>query len=149
MRSVEDPKLVYIRKESVVSEQLLHCVAAVGLPGELREHSECSSGFQRHFSNGCKQVFSAHRWAISGIAGVFLDPFYSPGTDYIAFANTYIADLIARADHQHEMEIIPVAPTVALRRHRQIHLRLDYGKRGQQLPKPFVRQYLREAELQA
>ncbi len=52
--------------------------------------------FQRHFSHGCKQVFSAQRWAITGIAGVFLDPFYSPGTDYIAFANTYIVDLIAR-----------------------------------------------------
>jgi hypothetical protein len=27
---------------------------------------------------------------------VFLDPFYSPGSDYIAIANTYIVDLIAR-----------------------------------------------------
>ena len=52
--------------------------------------------FLRHFSNDCAQVFSAERWAISGIAGLFLDPFYSPGSDYIAIANTYIADLIAR-----------------------------------------------------
>jgi flavin-dependent dehydrogenase len=52
--------------------------------------------FQRHFSHGCKQVFSPQRWAITGIAGVFLDPFYSPGSDYIAIANTYIADLVAR-----------------------------------------------------
>ena len=52
--------------------------------------------FQRHFSHGCKQVFSADRWAITGIAGVFLDPFYSPGSDYIAIANTFIADLVAR-----------------------------------------------------
>jgi hypothetical protein len=34
--------------------------------------------------------------AISGIAGVFLDPFYSPGSDFIAIGNTYIVDLIAR-----------------------------------------------------
>jgi hypothetical protein len=27
---------------------------------------------------------------------VFLDPFYSPGSDFIAISNTYIADLIAR-----------------------------------------------------
>jgi hypothetical protein len=27
---------------------------------------------------------------------LFLDPFYSPGTDFIAIANTYITDLIAR-----------------------------------------------------
>jgi flavin-dependent dehydrogenase len=52
--------------------------------------------FQKHFSHGCKQVFSARRWAITGIAGVFLDPFYSPGSDFIAIGNTYIADLIAR-----------------------------------------------------
>jgi flavin-dependent dehydrogenase len=52
--------------------------------------------FQRHFSHGCKQVFSAQRWAITGIAGVFLDPFYSPGSDFIAIGNTYIVDLIAR-----------------------------------------------------
>jgi len=52
--------------------------------------------FQRHFSHGCKQVFSAQRWAITGIAGVFLDPFYSPGSDFIAISNTYITDLIAR-----------------------------------------------------
>jgi flavin-dependent dehydrogenase len=34
--------------------------------------------YERHFSHGCKQVFSAQRWAITGVAGVFLDPFYSP-----------------------------------------------------------------------
>ncbi|WP_431274441.1 NAD(P)/FAD-dependent oxidoreductase [Variovorax ureilyticus] len=52
--------------------------------------------FFRRFSYGCKQVFSAERWALAGEAGLFLDPFYSPGSDFIAIANTYIADLIAR-----------------------------------------------------
>jgi flavin-dependent dehydrogenase len=51
--------------------------------------------FLRRFSYGCKQVFSAQRWALTGEAGLFLDPFYSPGSDFIAIANTYIADLIA------------------------------------------------------
>ncbi|HEU4591478.1 MAG TPA: NAD(P)/FAD-dependent oxidoreductase [Steroidobacteraceae bacterium] len=50
----------------------------------------------RHFSYGCKRVFSAQRWALTGEAGLFLDPFYSPGTDFIAISNTYITDLIAR-----------------------------------------------------
>lgn len=50
--------------------------------------------FQRRFSYGCKQVFSRDRWALTGEAGLFLDPFYSPGTDFIAIANTYICDLI-------------------------------------------------------
>lgn len=52
--------------------------------------------FLRHFSYGCKQVFSADRWALTGEAGVFLDPFYSPGSDFIGISNTLIADLIRR-----------------------------------------------------
>jgi flavin-dependent dehydrogenase len=51
--------------------------------------------FFRNFSYGCKQVFSGDRWALTGEAGVFLDPFYSPGSDFIAIANTYIVDLVA------------------------------------------------------
>ena len=50
----------------------------------------------RRFSYGCKQVFSGSRWALTGEAGVFLDPFYSPGSDFIAISNTYITDLIAK-----------------------------------------------------
>jgi hypothetical protein len=49
-----------------------------------------------HLSHGCKQVFSVDRWGLSGEAGPFLDPFYSPGSDYIAIANTLIADLVVR-----------------------------------------------------
>ena len=52
--------------------------------------------FFRNFSYGCKQVFSPQRWAMTGEAGLFLDPFYSPGSDFIAIANTYIASLIAK-----------------------------------------------------
>lgn len=52
--------------------------------------------FLRHFSHGCKQVFSGDRWALTGEAGVFLDPFYSPGSDFIAIANTLICDLVAK-----------------------------------------------------
>ena len=53
-------------------------------------------GFFKRFSYGCKQVFSAQRWALTGEAGLFLDPFYSPGSDFIAIGNTYICELIAR-----------------------------------------------------
>jgi flavin-dependent dehydrogenase len=49
-----------------------------------------------NFSYGCKQVFSAERWCMTGEAGAFLDPFYSPGSDYIAMANTFVTDLIER-----------------------------------------------------
>jgi flavin-dependent dehydrogenase len=52
--------------------------------------------FFRHFSYGCRQVFSPRRWALTGEAGLFLDPFYSPGSDFIAISNTYIATLIGK-----------------------------------------------------
>jgi flavin-dependent dehydrogenase len=52
--------------------------------------------FFRRFSYDCEQVFSNQRWALAGEAGRFLDPFYSPGSDFIAIGNTYITDLVAR-----------------------------------------------------
>jgi len=61
--------------------------------------------FFRNFSYGCKQVFDGPgRWALTGEAGVFLDPFYSPGSDFIAIANTFITELVAQ-----DMEGRPVA----------------------------------------
>jgi len=52
--------------------------------------------FYKRFSYGCKQVFGADRWALTGEAGLFLDPFYSPGSDFIAISNTLITELISR-----------------------------------------------------
>jgi flavin-dependent dehydrogenase len=49
-----------------------------------------------HFSYGCKQVYSSDRWCLTGEAGPFLDPFYSPGSDAIAMGNTFTTDLITR-----------------------------------------------------
>jgi flavin-dependent dehydrogenase len=60
--------------------------------------------FFRNFSYGCKQVFSGQRWALTGEAGLFLDPFYSPGSDFIAMSNTYITDLIAHDRAGHALE---------------------------------------------
>jgi flavin-dependent dehydrogenase len=51
--------------------------------------------FFKRFSYGCKQVLSADRWALTGEAGLFIDPFYSPGSDFIAISNTFITELIA------------------------------------------------------
>ncbi len=38
--------------------------------------------------------FSKDRWALTGEAGAFVDPFYSPGSDFIATANELITSLI-------------------------------------------------------
>jgi flavin-dependent dehydrogenase len=64
----------------------------------LRELGDAPSDFVflKHFSHGCRQLYSPDRWAITGEAGVFLDPFYSPGSDFIAICNTYVSDLIRR-----------------------------------------------------
>ncbi len=68
------------------------------LAREVREKQHLLQDFAylRRFSYNCKQLFSADRWALTGESGVFLDPFYSPGSDFIAIANTYITDLITR-----------------------------------------------------
>jgi flavin-dependent dehydrogenase len=50
----------------------------------------------QHFAHSCERVFSPDRWALVGEAGVFTDPFYSPGSDFIAIGNDYVTDLIVR-----------------------------------------------------
>jgi flavin-dependent dehydrogenase len=50
----------------------------------------------QNYAYGSTRVFSPERWALTGEAGVFTDPFYSPGSDFIAIGNDCIADLIAR-----------------------------------------------------
>src|SRR5204863_4679460 len=46
----------------------------------------------------CAQTISAERWALSGEAGRFTDPFYSPGSDLISIHNTLIVDAIEQQD---------------------------------------------------
>jgi flavin-dependent dehydrogenase len=60
--------------------------------------------FLRNVSYGCRKLFSGDRWAITGEAGVFLDPFYSPGSDFIAIANTYITELVAHDQQGRSVE---------------------------------------------
>lgn len=48
----------------------------------------------KNMSRGARQVFSADRWGMTGEAAAFLDPFYSPGSDFIAIGNTMIGKLI-------------------------------------------------------
>ena len=49
-----------------------------------------------NFSYACRQAFSEQGWGISGEAGYFADPFYSPGTDFIAIANTFMTNMIVK-----------------------------------------------------
>lgn len=61
---------------------------------ESRRDKLLDFAFFRHFSYSCSRMFSSDRWALTGEAGAFLDPFYSPGSDFIAIANTYITALV-------------------------------------------------------
>ena len=64
----------------------------------VKENQEHLQDFRaiKNYATECKQVFSASRWGITGEAGFFHDPFYSPGSDFIAFSNTFLTDLIWR-----------------------------------------------------
>ena len=67
---------------------------------------ECAEAIESHrekvqdflaikkMSRGSKQVFSVDRWGLVGEAAAFLDPFYSPGSDFIAIGNTMVGKLI-------------------------------------------------------
>jgi len=50
----------------------------------------------KHFAHASKETFSTDRWAVTGESGLFGDPFYSPGSDFISMANTWTTDLILR-----------------------------------------------------
>ncbi len=50
----------------------------------------------KHFAYDTKQFYSTDKWALTGEAGAFMDPFYSPGIDFIALGNSWITDLIVR-----------------------------------------------------
>ncbi|MEE2639868.1 MAG: tryptophan 7-halogenase [Planctomycetota bacterium] len=62
----------------------------------LRDHLDGIQDFLaiRKMSRGSRQVYSKNRWALVGEAAAFLDPFYSPGSDFIAIGNTMAGKLI-------------------------------------------------------
>lgn len=76
----------------------------------VEEHLDDLQDFRvlKHFSYNAKQVYSADRWSLVGEAGAFLDPFYSPGSDFIAIGNTFTTDLIMR-----DLRGEPIAEQVA------------------------------------
>ena len=51
----------------------------------------------KNYSYGSEQLFSGNGWSCVGEAGIFSDPFYSPGSDMIAITNTFTTNLIGLA----------------------------------------------------
>ncbi len=50
----------------------------------------------KHFAHDSGRLYSEERWGVVGESGAFLDPLYSPGSDFISLANTWLSDLILR-----------------------------------------------------
>jgi hypothetical protein len=50
----------------------------------------------KHYAHHTEKIYSTDRWGTTGESGPFLDPLYSPGTDFIALNNSWLADLILR-----------------------------------------------------
>jgi flavin-dependent dehydrogenase len=48
------------------------------------------------FSYDVQRTYSADRWGLVGEAAAFSDPLFSPGSDFIAYSNTFASDLIVR-----------------------------------------------------
>lgn len=64
----------------------------------LSEHEEKLMDFKvmKHVAYDARQFYSTDRWAVTGEAAAFMDPFYSPGIDFIALGNSWITELIVR-----------------------------------------------------
>jgi flavin-dependent dehydrogenase len=65
---------------------------------DLKSRKILDQGMFRDFSYDCQQTISDSRWALTGEAGRFTDPLYSPGGDLIALHNTLITDCILTND---------------------------------------------------
>lgn len=61
--------------------------------------------YLKHYAHHTGRFYSADRWGVTGEAGAFLDPFYSPGTDFIAMNNSWLSDLILRDLNGEDIEV--------------------------------------------
>lgn len=72
---------------------------------EARRDKLQDFNYIKHYAHGCERVFSPERWCLTGEAGVFIDPFLSPGTDFIGLSNSMITTMI-RKDLRGEADFV-------------------------------------------
>jgi flavin-dependent dehydrogenase len=65
---------------------------------DLYERTIVDYSALKSYAHGCKETINPARWAMSGEAGRFTDPLYSPGSDFIALHNSLIVDAILTDD---------------------------------------------------
>ncbi len=62
----------------------------------LRGAKGLDVGSYAQIAYGTRRFFSPDRWGLTGESASAADPLYSPGTDFIAHENDFLADLIGR-----------------------------------------------------
>ena len=60
----------------------------------LQEADLLDLGSYHHLTYGTRQYFSQNRWGLTGESAAFTDPFYSPGSDFIALENDLLTNII-------------------------------------------------------
>jgi flavin-dependent dehydrogenase len=65
---------------------------------DLRHRKILDAARLLDYAYDCKQTIDPAKWAMSGMAGRFTDPLYSPGSDLISFYNTMIVDAVFETD---------------------------------------------------
>lgn len=93
-----DRTRAFLREHEPVLARALGDESAGQIDGETGEYTEdhpvLDFGALRSYSHNVARSWSADRWAIVGEAGAFVDPLYSPGTDFIAFTNSFTEEMI-------------------------------------------------------
>jgi flavin-dependent dehydrogenase len=79
-------------------EGFLACLRRHKAPGSMLETCELVDiGSYAQLSYRSKKIFGGEeRWGFSGESACFTDPFYSPGSDFIAMENDMLVDLVMR-----------------------------------------------------
>jgi hypothetical protein len=62
----------------------------------LRDAKLVDLGSLARIAYGTRRFFHRDRWGLTGEAATSADPLYSPGSDFVALENDFLADLIAR-----------------------------------------------------
>jgi flavin-dependent dehydrogenase len=91
-----DKALTWMEKHEPLCHKMLEPKGKEGLIDFL---------FLKHYAHHTGRLYSADRWGVTGEAGAFLDPLYSPGTDFIAMNNSWLSDLILRDLNGEDIEV--------------------------------------------
>jgi flavin-dependent dehydrogenase len=79
-------------------EGFMACLRSHRAPASMLEKAELVDvGSYAQLSYRSKKIFAGEeRWGFSGESACFTDPFYSPGSDFIALENDMLTDLVVR-----------------------------------------------------